>query len=43
MSKEPQVEGTVSIMPIKQQQGKQRHAETSTDKQLDAYKVWLKK
>jgi hypothetical protein len=42
MSKEPQVEGTVSITPIKQQQGKRIHAESSTDKQFDAYKVWLK-
>jgi hypothetical protein len=43
MPKEPEVEGTVSIIPIKQQHGKRRHAETSTDKQLDAYKLWLRR
>jgi hypothetical protein len=41
MSKEAQLQDTISIMPIKQQRGKRRNEETSTDQQLDAYKVWL--
>jgi len=42
MSKEPEVQGDVSITPIKQHGGKRRHADTGTDRQqLDAYKVWL--
>jgi hypothetical protein len=43
MSKEAQLQDTVSITPIKQRRGKQRNDETSTDQQLDAYKVWLLK
>lgn len=41
MSKEPEVQGNLSITPIKQRGGKRRHADTGTDKQLDACKVWL--
>jgi hypothetical protein len=40
MSKEPEVQGNVSITPIKQHGGKRRHADTGTNK-LHAYKVWL--
>jgi hypothetical protein len=43
MSKEAQLQDTVSIIPIKQQRGKRRNDETSTDQQLDAYNVWLLK
>jgi hypothetical protein len=41
MSKEPEVHGNVSITPIKQHGGKRGHAHAGTEKQLDAYKVWL--
>jgi hypothetical protein len=43
MSKEAQFQDTLSIMSNKQQRGKRRNEETSTDQQLDAYKVWLLK
>jgi hypothetical protein len=43
MSKEPEGQGNVIITPLKQPMGKRRHADTGTDEQLDAYKVWLLK
>jgi hypothetical protein len=43
MSKEAQFQDTLSIMSNKQQRGKRRNEETSTNQQLDAYKVWLLK